>query len=117
MRRYRLLLRGNTEIEVAASNRREALAKLFLDVLNGQIPLNSLGQVIYVWDGSEMVPFRTVPALYLLGVLDWGSAVYNLQRLLSVSREEAEKLLRSAAEKDGWIKEEIRRVSESERGS
>ena len=114
MRRYRLLLVGNTEIEITASSQREAIAKLFLDVLNGVIPLKRLGQIIYIWDGTEMRPFRTVPALYLLGVLDWGTAIHNLQRLLRITRVEAEELLRKAVEKDEWIKEEIRRVSESE---
>lgn len=95
-----------------ARNREQAFAKFFLNVLNGVITLEELGQVIFLIDGRKQYPFRTVPTLMLLGLIDEETAIYNISKITGATREEAKHLLYHALESDKWVIEEIKKLRE-----
>jgi len=72
---------------------------------------SKLGQIaiLHLEDGS-IIPFRIVPSLYNLGLLDEQLAVANLMRTLfgpdtpvAIAINEARELLRVLAEEDKWM--------------
>jgi hypothetical protein len=97
-----------------ARNKKEAYAKFFLKVLNGEIPLEEIGLLITLYEGKHEYGLRTVPILYLLGVIDLETAIYNIQKPLGISREEALQLLKMAVEQDKWIIDEMKKVYNEE---
>ena len=91
------------KILIKAKNREEAFAKFFKDILKGKIPLGNIGQIVTLHDRKDEYPFRTVPALYLLGVIDREIATSNVSMVLECSKIEAEIMLESCIAEDKWI--------------
>jgi len=110
---YRITTKDDEAI-ITASSRKEALARYFLQVADGEVGLDRLGNLVMVKDPDygEQYPFRTVPALWLLGVLDRETAELNLQVLLGVGEKESRDILLTAAKQDAWIVEEVKKLRE-----
>jgi len=91
------------KILIKAKNREEAFAKFFKDILKGKILLGNIGQIVTLHDGKDEYPFRTVPALYLLGAINREIAISNISMVLECSKIEAEIMLESCVAEDKWI--------------
>lgn len=96
-----------------ARSKREAFAKFFLAVQNGKIKLDDVGQIIILKYGKYECPFRTVPSLWLLKVIDQETALINIQLTVGCSKKEALELLFETAHKDSWILEEVEKIKHS----
>jgi len=102
---------------VKARNRKEAYAKFFFAVQNGEINFRDLGHIIVLKDGKNEYPFRTVPSLWLLGIIDQDTAIANIRLAVGCSEHEAFELLLKTAHEDSWILEEIEKVKIKARDS
>ena len=91
------------KILIKAKSRKEAFAKFFKDILKGKIPLRNIGQIVTLHDGEDEYPFRTVPTLYLLGIINKEIAILNISMILECSKIEAENMLESCIAEDNWI--------------
>lgn len=88
---------------IKAKNRDEAFAKFFKDVEDGKLPLKELGNVIILHDRKEQYPFRTVPLLWQMKLIDGSVAVSNIMACTGVSQKEAEEMLGEYGFKDSRL--------------
>jgi len=95
---------------VKARNRKEAYAKFFFAVQNGEINFRDLGHIIVLKDGKDEYPFRTVPSLWLLGIIDQDTAIANIRLAVGCSEHEAFELLIKTAHQDSWILTEVEKI-------
>lgn len=91
------------KVLVKAEDKDHAFAQYFMDIKTQKVPLEKIGNIIILHDGTEDYPFRTVPLLWRIGVIDDETAVANLVALLEVSRNEARRLLKVYGEKDAEL--------------
>lgn len=99
---YKVVTKDDSVV-IEAKNRDHAFARYFADIANGKIPLSKVGQLVTLYDGEEQYPFRTIPLLWLLGVIDKKHAILNISNLLKCSRREAEELLLKTAKEDSRL--------------
>lgn len=93
---------------VEAKTRQIAFAKYFKEVVENKIPIEKLGNILMLKDNGEEYPIRTLPILWLMGVVDDEQAIQTLIEIeVATSRTEARKLLKKCAEQDRWIAEAI----------
>ena len=93
---------------VEAETRQQAYAKYFKEVVEGKIPIEKLGNLLMLEDDGEEYPIRTIPILWLMGVVDDEQAIQTLIALgVATSRNDARKLLAKCAKQDRWIAEAI----------
>jgi hypothetical protein len=69
---------------------------------------DKLGQIAVVYDKGKGYPFRIVPSLYNMGLLDENTAVYNILRVLGKQPTtynilEAKIILHKTAKQDEWM--------------
>ena len=102
MKFYRLHTK-DAQVGIRAKSRKEAFAKFFKDVVDGKIQLSELGNIVILHDGKTEYPFRTVPSLFILGLMNETAAISNIASCISSDRVEASKMLYKAIEKDKWI--------------
>ena len=97
---------------IQAENRKEAYARFFLQVKRGQIGVGELGQIILCYSATEAdpYPFRTVPTLWMMGLISSKIAIMSLKELLNITNKEARELLQETARADSWILDEIRKL-------
>jgi len=91
------------KVLIKAKNRDEAFAKFFKDVEDGKIGLETLGNIVILFDRREEYPFRTVPLLWKMMVINDETAIASLQSILDVSRNKARKMLEKYGEKDARL--------------
>lgn len=106
------------EIEVEASNKREAIQNFFaLLKVFWEDWKDKIGQIALVHEpGKEPIVFRVVPSLYNLGILDEECAVANLLKVFAEpptpeAIAEARIILYKLADDDLWMIEKARRGS------
>lgn len=80
-------------IVVKAKNRDYAFANLFKDVADDKIRISELGNIVMLHGHKDDYPFRTVPLLWQMKLIDGDTAVANIMEVTDVSKEEAEQLL------------------------
>jgi len=113
----------DVEIMIPAKNRKEAFARFFLKVKNGEIGLEQLGGIVISHEGNSEendVPFRTVPTLWLMKLIGPSVAFNTLERMLDLdpNSDDAANLLLSASKQDSWVLDEIKRLeNQSSTGS
>jgi len=113
MKGYRITTRS-VDIVIPANNRQEAYAKFFIEVRNGKIELDDLGNLLMLHDEGEEYPFRVVPTLWLMELTGPETAMVTLQAILELEdMEEAADMLMSSARNDSWILDTIKNVEES----
>ena len=106
---------------VRARSRRHAFASLFLRVKRGEIEKKEVGQLVMVKgpDDDDEVPFRTVPTLLNMELIDDETALYNVAHVIySVDPgeltddqvDELTKIINGAREQDSWIVDVIKEL-------
>lgn len=89
---------------ISARNKDEAFIKFFEMLYNGKVGLEEIGQVIILYDGKKKYALRTVPTLWLLGLLDTESAIESLKRIIKNESEgKLFDLLLETAKQDAWV--------------
>jgi len=114
MKAYRISTKDDKTI-ITANSRKEAIARYFLQIADGEVSLDRIGNLVTITDpdNGEEYPFRTVPSLWLLGVLDRETAELNIRVLLGVGEEESRDLLLMTAKQDKWIVDAVKRLKEA----
>jgi len=95
-----------------AKNRDYAFAKLFKDVADDKIRISELGNIVMLHAHKDDYPFRTVPLLWQMKLIDGDTAVANIMEVTGVSKKEAELLLTKYSYEDSRLIpfiEELRR--------
>lgn len=90
---------------ITAEDKDHAFAKYFLDIIEGKIPLDKIGNIIMLKPKAESsegeeIGCRTAPLLWKMGVLGTKVAIDNIVALVGVTRKEAKEMLKAAAEQD-----------------
>lgn len=88
---------------VEAESRDFAFAHYFKDVAEQKVPLSKIGNIIILEDNGEEYPFRTVPLLWKMALIEEETAIVTLQSILNVSKNEARKMLQKYGEKDARL--------------
>jgi hypothetical protein len=91
------------KVLIKAKNRDEAFAKFFKDVEDGKIGLDTLGNIVILFDRREEYPFRTVPLLWQMKLIDASTAVSNIMACTGVNKKEAEEMLGEYGFKDSRL--------------
>jgi len=91
------------DIIIVAKNRKHAFAKFFKKLKDKEIGLDQIGHLVMLHDEEEEYPFRTMPSLFLLGLVDEETAIANLIECVGVNETQGGEMLYKAAEKDKWI--------------
>lgn len=102
MRPFRLVSK-DINIMIVANTRKEAFAKFFKKLKAKEIGIEEIGNLVMLHDKDEEYPFRTVPSLFLLGLMDEETAIANIAEVVGSNPTQAGKMLYNAAEKDKWI--------------
>ena len=90
------------KVLIEANSREDAFRNYFHSLK--KITLDKLGQIVVLKDeDGEEYPFRTVPALVLLGLMNFNSGILNVAEITGCSIGESEDLLLRAMEQDKWI--------------
>lgn len=105
----------NDKVLIKARNRDEAFAKFFKDVEDGKVPLENLGNIVMLHDRKDEYPFRTVPLLFQLKLIDASMAVSNIMACTGVAKKEAEQMLLEYSFKDSRLIPLINKLREDER--
>jgi len=106
---------------VRARSRRHAFASLFLKIKRGEVEKKEVGQLVMVKGphDEEEVPFRTVPTLMNMGLIDDETALYNVahviydedpEDLTDKQVDELTKIIDDAQEQDSWIIDVIKEL-------
>ena len=99
-----VIIHKSGKLLISAESKDDAFIKFFEMLYDGKLGLEDVGHVIILFDGKESYPLRTVPALWLLGLLDTQSAIANLKSIMKGKREgEILDLLLETAKEDAWI--------------
>ena len=88
---------------IRAEDKDYAFAKYFKEIAEAKVSIEKIGNLIMLKDGKEEYPMRTVPLLWKMGIIGTRLAIDNLVALLGVSRSEAKKMLKQAAERDARL--------------
>ena len=102
MRPFRIKMK-DAEIIIVAKNRTQAFGKFFKKIIDKEISLENIGMIVELYDKNEDYPFRTVPSLFLLGIIEEEVAIASIQNTVNCNDVEAGQMLYKAAEKDKWI--------------
>lgn len=106
---------------VKARSRRHAYATLFLKVKRGELDVKELGQLVMVKgpQDDDEVPFRTVPTLLNMGLIDDSTALLNVAMtiyskdadgLTDRQVDELTLLIDKAREQDSWILDVVKEL-------
>jgi len=100
---YTICARNNVTL-VEAEDKDHAFAKYFQDILENKVSLEKLGNIIVLNDHGKEYPFRTVPLLWQMGVIDDDAAIENIKNVLGIeSTEEARVVLMLCAKRDARL--------------
>jgi hypothetical protein len=91
------------ETKILAKNRNEAWAKFWKSVADEKTPLSELGNIVILKDQKQEYPFRTVPLLWQMKLIDKDMAISNIMACTSVSQKEAEQMLMDYSFKDSRL--------------
>ena len=105
----------NDKVLIKAKDPDEAFAKFFKDVEDGKVPLENLGNIVILHDRKDEYPFRTVPLLFQMKLIDASTAVSNIMACTGVSQKEAEQMLLKHSFKDSRLIPIISKLREQER--
>lgn len=105
----------NDKVLIKAKNRDYAFAKFFKDVEDGKVPLEDLGNIVILHDRNEEYPFRTIPLLWQMKLIDGSTAVSNIMACTGVSQKEAEEMLGECGFKDSRLIPIINKLREQRR--
>lgn len=109
-KKYRITTK-DLDVEVEAESREGAIRNFFkLLKLFWHDWKDKLGQIASVHDGGEEYPFRLVPSLYNMGLIDEETAIANLLRVFGEQPtpeavNDARIMLWALAETDRWMTE------------
>ena len=103
----------NLDVIVFAPTRKEALVKFFASI-NDQM-LEKLGQVVLTSqegdkEEEDEVPFRTVPTLVNMGLMDEEEGAANIAKTVGISEDEASEMLSKLRIKDQWLADRIKKL-------
>lgn len=104
----------NVKIRMEAPNRDIAFAKFFKDVADGKVPLSDVGNIVMLKDGKNEYPFRTVPLLWQMKVIDLETAVANIVDCVGGDEREAKEMLFELGYKDSRLIPIIERLRREE---
>lgn len=97
----------NIERTYDVENHFKAIKTFFLEIAQSKIDADEIGLMAYCEaSGMDNRPFRTLPALYSLGIISWTSYRINSQQIAKMSRKE----LVEMADKDKWMGSYIQAV-------
>jgi len=97
---------GKLVVSVEADNRRDAIRNFFklLKVLWPEWR-SKIAQIALLHDRDETVPFRLIPSLWNMGLIDEDTALLNLMLTVGGNLKDARALLHFAARQDRWMTE------------
>ena len=105
---YRITSR-NLDVQIEGETKEEAIRNFFklLKVLWYEWR-HKLGQIAIVHENGKEYPFRIVPSLYNLGLLDENTAIYNIlmmigQKPTPMNIQKAKLFLKRVAKEDEWM--------------
>jgi len=104
----------NGSVHILAENKEEAYAKFFKMIVDHEISLDDIGHVIILKEDGKEYPFRTVPTLYNLGIMDRRTAVVNLSSLLGIPLQMSDKLLFISSEEDKWVADKVKEMGRND---
>lgn len=97
-------------MEIAAENRMDAFVKFFISILDGKTKICEIGNLVTTYENGEEYPFRTLPVIWLLGLITDEEALNTLPVLLKTNKEKAKEALFEAARKDMWVLKRIEEI-------
>lgn len=80
-------------MEIAAENRMDAFVKFFISILDGKTKICEIGNLVTTYENGEEYPFRTLPVIWLLGLITDEEALNTLPVLLKTNKEKKQKRL------------------------
>jgi len=97
----------NVQKTYDVENHFKAIKEFFLEIAQSKIEMKDIGLLgICESNGMDMIPFRTLPALYALGIINWGEYKSNTMEIAKFSRRD----LMDLSEKDRWMGDYIQTV-------
>lgn len=107
---YIIQTKGLKVLQIA-KDRDHAFAQFFKDVADERIPISELGNIIMLLDPTikskndddKQFPFRTVPILFQMKLLDKDASISNIMACTGVTVDEAEKMLLKHSFKDSRL--------------
>ena len=102
------------KMRIIAENRDEAFAKFFKLVSEDKISIEDLGNIVILHDRKEDYPFRTVPLLWQMKLIDKQTAIANIVACTGAETKEAEKMLYKYSFNDSRLIPLIEKLRESE---
>lgn len=97
----------NVDRTYDVENHFKAIKEFFLEIAQSKIEIKDIGLLATCEsDGMDMVPFRTLPALFALKIIRWEEYKANSMEIAKFSRRE----LMDQSEKDRWMGDYIQTV-------
>jgi len=93
---------GKIKMYICASSIRDAWRRFFKSLKKSDIP--HVGHIVELTlpDGEKYL-MRTVPALFMRGLIDHNTAIRAIMKVTDLDRKCAEILLRKCCLKDSWV--------------
>jgi len=100
----------NVTKKYKVENHYKAIKEFFLEIAKSKIDLEDIGLIAYCEArGMEIRAFRTLPALFALGIIRWDTYKTSTRQIANFSRKE----LLQESENDKWMGEYIQTVLDS----
>lgn len=108
------------KVMVEAVDKDHAFAKYFYDIINEKVSIDKIGQIIVLKgkrsDCGDDIPCRTAPLLWKMGIIGTKCAIDGIVDCVGVSRKEAKKMLKQAADIDARLIPLIEELKLAEEG-
>jgi len=116
MKNHYILYSGSVVYPTIAKNTDEAFAKFFLAIKTGKIKLNEIGQLVICKAGldknKDEYPFRTLPTIYNMNMIDKEEARLNIMDLLGINEFESLKMINDLSKQDSWVLDIIKELED-----